>query len=228
MPPETEALLPKTINTAGGNLLLILAALIRLPQETTDGSVKQDAGRLLGAKDKCAVMMAMRVMNTVKHSNGQKVETTKKNKETSMTQDQIEQYIRYLLDDQEGYCALTKLPLQYDNINGDRNMLPSLDRIDSDTVCIKRRLVDSLNPSSFEHLVVSLLQLENPSEIWQQCGGAGDGGIDGFGCNEKDEIEAILQCKFHHPHKINWKDASFKRRYFYLRNLARVLYCIIY
>ena len=46
---------------------------------------------------------------------------------------------------------------------------------------IKCRLVDTLTASAFEHLVVSLLQLERPNEIWYQAGGPGDGGIDGFG-----------------------------------------------
>ena len=60
---------------------------------------------------------------------------------------------------------------------------------------IKCRLVDSLTPSAFEHLVVSLLQLENPHEIWQQTGGPGDGGIDGLGSNENGEVVGIMQAK---------------------------------
>ena len=60
---------------------------------------------------------------------------------------------------------------------------------------IKRRLVDTLTPSAFEHLVVSLLQLENPNEIWHQTGGPGDGGIDGIGSNEDGEIVGLMQAK---------------------------------
>ena len=60
---------------------------------------------------------------------------------------------------------------------------------------IKRRLVDTLNPSAFEHLVVSLLQLENPNEIWHQTGGAGDGGVDGIGSNEDGQIVGLMQAK---------------------------------
>ena len=41
---------------------------------------------------------------------------------------------------------------------------------------IKRRLAEDLTPTSFEHLVVSLLQLEHPTETWQYTGGPGDGG----------------------------------------------------
>ena len=60
---------------------------------------------------------------------------------------------------------------------------------------IKRRLVDSLTPTAFEHLVVSLLQLEHPDEIWHQTGGPGDGGIDGLGSNEKGEVVGLMQAK---------------------------------
>ena len=61
---------------------------------------------------------------------------------------------------------------------------------------IKRRLVETLTPSSFEHLVVSLLQLENPTEIWQHTGGPGDGGIDGIGSNEEGNTVGLVQAKF--------------------------------
>ena len=60
---------------------------------------------------------------------------------------------------------------------------------------IKRRLVDTMTPTAFEHLVVSLLQLEHPDEIWHQTGGPGDGGIDGLGSNEKGEVVGLMQAK---------------------------------
>ena len=62
---------------------------------------------------------------------------------------------------------------------------------------IKRRLVDTLTASAFEHLVVSLLQLERPNEIWHQTGGPGDGGIDGLGSNEEGEVVGLMQAKLH-------------------------------
>jgi len=62
---------------------------------------------------------------------------------------------------------------------------------------IKNRLVDSLsNPCAFENLVVMLLQLEYPEENWHHTGGSGDGGIDGFGCNEEGRIVGLMQAKY--------------------------------
>ena len=63
---------------------------------------------------------------------------------------------------------------------------------------IKKRLVDALNnPCSFENLVVELLQLENPGEIWHHTGGPGDGGIDGVGSNEAGEVVGLMQAKYY-------------------------------
>ena len=63
---------------------------------------------------------------------------------------------------------------------------------------IKKRLVDALNnPCAFENLVVELLQLENPGEIWHHTGGSGDGGIDGVGSNEAGEVVGLMQAKYY-------------------------------
>ena len=67
---------------------------------------------------------------------------------------------------------------------------------------IGRRMVESLNPSSLEHLVVSLLQLKYPKEIWRQVGGPGDGGVDGIGSNEAGQTVGILQVKFRSVNEI--------------------------
>jgi hypothetical protein len=61
---------------------------------------------------------------------------------------------------------------------------------------VKRRLVTDLTPSSFEHLAVSLLQLEYPDEVWTQVGGSGDGGIDGIGADNSGKVTGLLQCKW--------------------------------
>lgn len=67
------------------------------------------------------------------------------------------------------------------------------------TLClddIKWRLVDAMTPNLFEHLVVSLLQLEHPEEAWLHTGGSGDGGIDGFGSDVSGRTVAVMQAKY--------------------------------
>ena len=66
-----------------------------------------------------------------------------------------------------------------------------------DLVEIKRRLVDTMTANAFEHLVVSLLQLEHPNEIWHQTGGPGDGGIDGLGSGENSKVVGLMQAKLY-------------------------------
>jgi hypothetical protein len=68
----------------------------------------------------------------------------------------------------------------------------------SDLEEIQRRLITDIGPSSFEHLVVALLQLERPEEVWMHVGGSGDGGVDGLGTNRNGEVVALLQCKWRH------------------------------
>ena len=62
---------------------------------------------------------------------------------------------------------------------------------------VKKRLIENLATNSFEHLVVSLLQLEHTDEIWHQTGGAGDGGIDGLGSDQHGNVTGIMQAKFY-------------------------------
>lgn len=64
------------------------------------------------------------------------------------------------------------------------------------------RLSRNMAPSNFEHLVVSLLQLERPNERWFQVGGSGDGGADGLGYTEDGDLAGVLQCKLvYHGHE---------------------------
>jgi hypothetical protein len=65
-----------------------------------------------------------------------------------------------------------------------------------DPTTVERRLMEDLTPTTFEHLVVSLLQLEHPNETWAQVGGSGDGGIDGVGADETGHVTGLLQCKW--------------------------------
>jgi hypothetical protein len=65
-----------------------------------------------------------------------------------------------------------------------------------DRSLVERRLLQHMTPDAFEHLVVSLLQLEHPEEVWSQVGGSGDGGIDGIGAAADGRVAALLQCKW--------------------------------
>lgn len=71
--------------------------------------------------------------NTTAYSNGQQVTRTLKNKEFHFTTKfELEKYLKALVEAQEGVCAITGIPFQYDTAADDEEMLPSLDRIDSD------------------------------------------------------------------------------------------------
>ena len=61
---------------------------------------------------------------------------------------------------------------------------------------IEQRLVSDIGPNEFEHLVVALLQLEQPYRIWRHVGGSGDGDVDGMGFGTNGDLCAILQCKW--------------------------------
>lgn len=91
----------------------------------------KDDGRVLGAVDRSIIDMRQSVENTVKNSNGQLVQRILKNKELRMTSQQLEALIRQLLKQQENKCALTGIPFQFQGQHDDKNLLPSLDRKDS-------------------------------------------------------------------------------------------------
>jgi hypothetical protein len=92
---------------------------------------KASDGRVLGAREKSIIAMRLSVENTVKGSNGQVVERKVKNKELRMSRDELEATIARLLELQGDRCALTGIQLQFHGDNADKNLLPSLDRIDS-------------------------------------------------------------------------------------------------
>ena len=112
-------------------------------------------------------------------------------------------------------------------LDGDLTACDVLDRIlvGSDTVpmawsiepqVVKRRLVQTLgSPYAFENLVVALLQLEHPQEIWNHTGGPGDGGIDGLGSSEAGETVAVMQAKYYAPTAPGLEDVAGRscRRY---------------
>jgi hypothetical protein len=112
----------------------ILSSLLK---QEAEGKIGQqtganDDGRVLGSREKSIIAMRMSVENTVNNANGQLSLRTVKNKELRMTPLQLEKVIANLLDIQENRCALTGIPFQFHGPNVDKNLLPSLDRINSD------------------------------------------------------------------------------------------------
>ena len=65
-----------------------------------------------------------------------------------------------------------------------------------DVAEIAYRLLQDIGPSTFEHLVVALMQLDHPDQVWAQIGGSGDGGIDGIGSTPGGQVTSLLQCKW--------------------------------
>lgn len=107
-----------------------------LLKQEAEGSITKsasgkDAGRVLGGREKSIIAMRVSVENTVRNSNGQIVQRVLKNKELRMTTDELEKQIASLLDVQDNRCALTGIPFRFDGPEADKNLLPSLDRIDS-------------------------------------------------------------------------------------------------
>jgi hypothetical protein len=92
----------------------------------------KDSGRVLGGRDKSIIAMRLSVENTVRSSNGQIVERTVKNKELQMSSAELEKLLASLLELQDNRCALTGIPFHFLGPNADKNLLPSVDRIDSD------------------------------------------------------------------------------------------------
>ena len=93
---------------------------------------KTKTGIVFNARQKSIAIMAARALGTALASNGQEVTRTLKNKQAYFTQLELEHYIAALIDAQEGLCALTGIPLQFEGEHDDPELLCSLDRIDSD------------------------------------------------------------------------------------------------
>ena len=111
----------------------IFSTLIAMEAEgdLTPAAGSKDDGRVLGGLERSIVAMRMSVENTVKNANGQLVQRALKNKELRMTSQQLETLIRQLMAQQDNRCALTGISFQFQGQHDDKNLLPSLDRIDS-------------------------------------------------------------------------------------------------
>ena len=129
----TEANLPNVRLVDAHSFIWILASLLKREGagELTVSGNKASDGRVLGSREKSIIAMRLSVENTVKGSNGQTVERVVKNKELRMSRDELEAAIARLLDLQSNCCALTGIPFQFHGGEVEKNLLPSLDRIDS-------------------------------------------------------------------------------------------------
>lgn len=140
---QTLAALQPLIAEAAGltNVRLIDAQsfcwiLSSLLKQEAEGSIKKapgskDAGRILGGREKSIIAMRLSVENTVRNATGQVVQHVQKNKELRMSAAELERLIASLLDTQGDRCALTGIPFHFLGPDADKNLLPSLDRIDS-------------------------------------------------------------------------------------------------
>lgn len=115
--------------------------------------------------------MAMVAKGTVAASNGQQVLRTIKNKELRIPEGNLEPYLDALLEAQEGLCAITGLQLQFLGDEDDKEMLCSLDRIDSDghyevgNLQIVCRFVNRWKSDDDDRQFRRLLELVRSSEI---------------------------------------------------------------
>jgi hypothetical protein len=94
-------------------------------------AAKISGGRIFTPRELAAARMARTMLATVAQSNGQVVEGRTKEKNTTLGAEQCEALLREMMGQQDDRCALTGLPLGYDQDCADREMLVSLDRIDS-------------------------------------------------------------------------------------------------
>ena len=93
---------------------------------------RRDEGRVLGGREKSVVAMRFAVEDTVRSARGQTVEHRVKNKELRMNGAALERLLTSLLELQGDRCALTDIPFHFHGSGADNNLLPSVDRIDSD------------------------------------------------------------------------------------------------
>jgi hypothetical protein len=92
---------------------------------------QKNPGTTFNARQKAIWRMAATAKGTVDFANGQQALRTVKNKELLIPEHELTPFLEALLVEQDGLCAITDLRLQYDGDEDDKEMLCSLDRIDS-------------------------------------------------------------------------------------------------
>ena len=107
--------------------------LEQLPEGASESatSKKRDVGRIVGGREKAIIAMRYSIEQTARNSNGQTVERRLKNKNLTMSGAELERLLDTLLEIQDNRCALTGIPFRFDDIETNKNLLPSPDRIDS-------------------------------------------------------------------------------------------------
>ena len=113
------------------SLLWVFSTLLRMEAKGELAGGARAGERFLGARDKSIADMKYSVGKTVFNSNGQVIPTKVKNKELRMSDAELDKLLHELLEVQGDRCAITGLPFQFRGAHSDENMLPSLDRIDS-------------------------------------------------------------------------------------------------
>lgn len=104
---------------------------VELCDLTVEGQdAKQEIERY-DARTRSIREMANTVEQTVGNANGQVVERTVKIKELRMSRPELEKLIDELMTTKKNRCALTDIALQFHDDHQDDQLLPSLDRIDS-------------------------------------------------------------------------------------------------
>lgn len=130
-PIEEETGLDNVRLVDAHSLIWMFSTLLRKEAKGELSNGAKASERFLGAREKSIAEIKYSVGKTVFNSNGQVIETKVKNKELRMSDLELDQLLRELLEVQEDHCAITGLPLQFRGTHTDINMLPSLDRIDS-------------------------------------------------------------------------------------------------
>ena len=92
---------------------------------------RKSPGTIYDARKKAVWRMVDTVASTVAVSNGQQVLRTVKEKRSVFDKEALMAYVSNLLADQDGLCAVTGIKLQLDGEEDDKELLCSLDRIDS-------------------------------------------------------------------------------------------------
>lgn len=104
--------------------------LVRMDEELPAGGEGAGVVRYASARRRSIVSMAVNAASAAAQSGKQSM-TTHKNKELHHHQRELEAIIERLIEEQQGLCALTSLPLQWHGEAEDPAMLASLDRIHS-------------------------------------------------------------------------------------------------